>query len=43
MPNAEPDERGPRPWVLAESTWRTVAATPYDVAVLPWGATEAHN
>ena len=33
----------PRPYVLAESTWRTVAATPYDVAVLPWGATEAHN
>ena len=33
----------PRPWVLAESTWRTVGATPYEVAVLPWGATEAHN
>jgi len=32
-----------RPWVLAESTWKTVAATPYEVAVLPWGATEAHN
>jgi creatinine amidohydrolase len=29
--------------VLAESTWRTVGATPYEVAVLPWGATEAHN
>ncbi|HYD55019.1 MAG TPA: creatininase family protein [Gemmatimonadaceae bacterium] len=33
----------PRPWVLAESTWRTVDATPYDIALLPWGATEAHN
>ncbi len=32
-----------RPYVLAESTWKTVAATPYEVAVLPWGATEAHN
>lgn len=32
-----------RPWILAETTWKTVAATPYDVAVLPWGATEAHN
>jgi creatinine amidohydrolase len=32
-----------RPYLLAESTWRTVDATPYDVAVLPWGATEAHN
>ena len=32
-----------RPYILAESTWKTVGATPYDVAVLPWGATEAHN
>ncbi|HVE78377.1 MAG TPA: creatininase family protein [Gemmatimonadaceae bacterium] len=32
-----------RPYVLAEATWRTVDATPYEVAVLPWGATEAHN
>ena len=32
-----------RPYVLAESTWKTVDATPYDVAILPWGATEAHN
>jgi creatinine amidohydrolase len=32
-----------RPYVLAETTWKTVSATPYDVAVLPWGATEAHN
>ncbi len=32
-----------RPYVLAEATWKTVRETPYDVAVLPWGATEAHN
>ncbi len=32
-----------RPWVLAETTWKTVDATPYEVAILPWGATEAHN
>jgi creatinine amidohydrolase len=32
-----------RPYVLAESTWKTVDATPYAVAILPWGATEAHN
>jgi creatinine amidohydrolase len=31
------------PWVLSEATWRTVRETAYDVAVLPWGATEAHN
>ena len=32
-----------RPYVLAETTWKTVRATDYAVAVLPWGATEAHN
>lgn len=31
------------PTVLAESHWPDVDATPYDVAVLPWGATEPHN
>ena len=33
----------PRPFVLAESTWEEVRATSFEVAVLPWGATEAHN
>lgn len=32
-----------RPWVLAESAWTTVRDAAYDVVVLPWGATEAHN
>lgn len=32
-----------RPWVLAEATWATVRNARYDVAILPWGATEAHN
>jgi creatinine amidohydrolase len=32
-----------RPYVLAESTWKTVKDTPYEVAILPWGATEPHN
>ena len=32
-----------RPYVLAETTWKTVQETDYEVAVLPWGATEAHN
>ncbi|MDP9178539.1 MAG: creatininase family protein [Gemmatimonadota bacterium] len=31
------------PWLLSEVTWKTVRATDYEVAVLPWGATEAHN
>jgi len=29
--------------VLAETTWSTVRKTDYEVAILPWGATEAHN
>lgn len=33
----------PRPWLLAETTWPAVRASPPDVVVLPWGATEAHN
>ncbi len=32
-----------RPYVLAESTWKQVRTTKYSAAVLPWGATEAHN
>lgn len=32
-----------RPYILAESTWEEVRRTPFEVAVLPWGATEAHN
>lgn len=34
---------GGRPWVLAETAWKVVRETAYDVAVLPWGSTEAHN
>jgi creatinine amidohydrolase len=33
----------PRPYILAETTWKTVQANAYQVVVLPWGATEAHN
>jgi creatinine amidohydrolase len=32
-----------RPYILAESHWATVRDTSYEVAILPWGATEAHN
>ena len=32
-----------RPYILAETTWTAVRETAFDVAVLPWGATEAHN
>ena len=33
----------PRPYILSETTWKTVKSTDYQLAVLPWGATEAHN
>lgn len=32
-----------RPYVLAETSWGLVKDRPWDIAVLPWGATEAHN
>jgi creatinine amidohydrolase len=32
-----------RPYILDELTWKTVRDTHYDVAILPWGAAEAHN
>jgi creatinine amidohydrolase len=40
---ASRSDRAPRPWILAETNWKAVSATRFDVAVLPWGATEAHN
>ncbi len=32
-----------RPYVLAETNWKSIKETNFTVAVLPWGATEAHN
>src|SRR3989441_6001894 len=32
-----------RPYLLNELTWKTVRDARYEVAVLPWGAAEAHN
>lgn len=32
-----------RPYILAEATWAQVREARFEVAVLPWGATEAHN
>lgn len=32
-----------RPYILAETTWQYVKDAAYEVVVLPWGATEAHN
>ncbi|WP_336514012.1 creatininase family protein [Pollutibacter soli] len=33
----------PRPFLLSETNWESVQKTRFDLAVLPWGATEAHN
>ncbi len=32
-----------RPYILSETNWKTVRETEYQLAVLPWGATEPHN
>lgn len=32
-----------RPYILAETNWKALQETRFDLAVLPWGATEAHN
>jgi creatinine amidohydrolase len=32
-----------RPYVLKDTNWKTVKDQDYKIAILPWGATEAHN
>jgi creatinine amidohydrolase len=32
-----------RPYILAESNWKEIKDAKFDLAVLPWGACEAHN
>lgn len=32
-----------KPYILEETTWKQVKNQKYDIAVLPWGATEPHN
>lgn len=32
-----------RPFILAETNWQSVKNQNFEMAVLPWGATEAHN
>ena len=33
----------PRPFILAETNWKSINVIEFDLAILPWGATEAHN
>jgi creatinine amidohydrolase len=32
-----------RPYILAETNWKSLKESAIELAVLPWGATEAHN
>ena len=32
-----------RPFILAENNWKDIKERSFDLAILPWGATEAHN
>lgn len=32
-----------RPYILAESNWKDIKDATIELAILPWGATEAHN
>jgi len=32
-----------RPYILAECSWENIKDRPIDLAILPWGAIEAHN
>ena len=31
------------PYILSECTWKDLKSKRFELAVLPWGATEAHN
>ncbi|MDF0708122.1 creatininase family protein [Flagellimonas okinawensis] len=33
----------PRPYVLSETNWKHLKDESFELAILPWGATEAHN
>jgi len=32
-----------KPYILQETNWENIKSQKYDVAILPWGATEPHN
>ncbi len=32
-----------RPYILSETNWKHIKDADFDLAILPWGATEAHN
>ncbi len=32
-----------RPYILSETNWKTIKDSSFGLAILPWGACEAHN
>lgn len=32
-----------RPYILSETNWKAIRTEKFELAILPWGATEAHN
>jgi len=32
-----------RPYIISETNWNQIKQTEFNIAILPWGATEAHN
>ncbi len=32
-----------RPYILGETNWKNIKSSNFNIAILPWGATEAHN
>jgi creatinine amidohydrolase len=32
-----------RPYILADTNWKHLKDEDFELAILPWGATEAHN
>ena len=32
-----------KPYILSENNWKNINKSSYELAILPWGATEAHN
>jgi creatinine amidohydrolase len=43
VPFRERREMPPQPYILSATPWKAVRTARFDLAILPWGATEAHN
>lgn len=41
--NQSPKPLYMRPYILSETNWKAIKEEKFELAILPWGATEAHN